>query len=38
MNLEDNGFNMNEIYKNLLNDGLKAFEDAFNDILKSLED
>ena len=38
MNLEDNGFNMDEIYKSLLNDGLKAFEDAFNDMLKSLED
>jgi len=38
MNLEDNGFNMDEIYKTLLSDGLKAFEDAFNDMLKSLED
>jgi len=38
MNLEDNGFNMDEIYKNLLNDGLKAFEKSFNDMLKSLED
>jgi len=38
MNLEDNGFNMDEIYKSLLNDGLKAFEDAFNDMLKLLED
>ena len=38
MNLEDNGFNMDEIYKSLLNDGLKAFEESFNDMLKSLED
>ena len=38
INLEDNGFNMEEIYKELLNDGLKAFEDAFNDMLKGLEE
>jgi len=38
MNLEDNGFDMDEIYKSLLNDGLKAFEESFNDMLKSLED
>jgi len=37
MNLEDNGFDMDEIYKSLLNDGLKAFEESFNDMLKSLE-
>jgi transaldolase len=36
MNLEDNGFNMNEIYKELLDDGLKAFEDSFNEMLKNL--
>jgi len=38
INLEDNGFNMEEIYKELLVDGLKAFEDAFNDMLKGLEE
>ncbi len=37
-NLKDNGFNMDEIYKELLNDGLKAFEDAFNNMLKELEE
>ena len=37
INLEDNGFNMDEIYKNLLDDGLKAFKDAFDEMLKSLQ-
>ncbi|MCK4441347.1 MAG: transaldolase [Sulfurovaceae bacterium] len=37
INLEDNGFNMNEIYQSLLDDGLKAFEESFNDMLKSLD-
>jgi len=37
-NLKDNGFDMDEIYKELLNDGLKAFEDAFNNMLKELEE
>ena len=37
-NLEDNGFSMDEITKQLLNDGLSAFEDAFKKMLDSLED
>ena len=34
--LEDNGFEMQEIYKELLDDGLSAFEKAFKDMLDSL--
>ncbi len=34
--LEDNGFDMQEIYKELLDDGLSAFEKAFKDMLDSL--
>ncbi|SFV65560.1 Transaldolase [hydrothermal vent metagenome] len=37
-NLEDNGFSMDEICKGLLDDGLSAFEDAFKEMLDSLED
>jgi len=37
INLEDNGFNMDEIYKELLSDGLKAFEESFNDMLEKLK-
>ncbi len=37
INLEDNGFNMEEIYKELLDDGLKAFEESFNSILEALK-
>jgi transaldolase len=36
-NLEDNGFNMDEICKKLLDDGLSAFEDAFKNMLASLD-
>jgi transaldolase len=35
--LEDNGFNMEEIYKELLNDGLVAFEEAFSSMLDTLK-
>ncbi len=38
MNLEDNGFDMDAIYKQLLDNGLSAFEDAFKAMLESLED
>ena len=38
VNLEDNGFNMEKIYKELLDDGLIAFEKAFQEMLDSLED
>jgi transaldolase len=34
--LSDNGFDMDEVYKELLNDGLKAFEKAFQEMLDSL--
>ena len=37
-NLKDNGFYMDEITKELLDDGLSAFEDAFKEMLESLED
>jgi transaldolase len=37
-NLKDNGFSIDEIAKELLDDGLSAFEDAFKDMLESLED
>jgi transaldolase len=36
INLEDNGFNMNDIYKGLLSDGLKAFEESFQEMLDIL--
>lgn len=35
--LNDNGFDMDEVYKELLHDGLKAFENAFNDMLDTLK-
>jgi transaldolase len=38
INLEDNGFKMEEIAKELLDDGLSAFEKAFQEMLDSLED
>jgi len=34
--LSDNGFDMDEVYKGLLNDGLKAFEKAFQEMLDTL--
>jgi transaldolase len=34
--LQDNGFDMQEVYKELLDAGLKAFEDAFEDMLNKL--
>jgi len=37
-NIEDNGFSMDEITKELLNNGLSAFEDAFKEMLESLEE
>ncbi len=37
INLEDNGFNMEEIYKELLDNGLKAFKESFNDMLDKLK-
>jgi transaldolase len=37
INLEDNGFNMEEIYKQLLQDGLVAFEESFNDMLVKIK-
>jgi transaldolase len=37
MNLEDNGFNMEEIYRELLDSGLKAFEESFKDMLEKLK-
>jgi len=38
MSLEDNGFNMEGIYKQLLEEGLVAFEQSFQAMLESLED
>ena len=35
--LSDCGFDMDEIYKSLLANGLKAFEDAFSEMLESLK-
>jgi transaldolase len=35
--LADNGFDMDEIYETLLKDGLKAFEEAFTDMLEKLK-
>ena len=37
MNLEDNGFNMEKIYKELLDEGLTAFEDSFKDMLEKIK-
>jgi len=37
MNLEDNGFNMDKIYQELLDDGLQAFKDSFNNMLNKLK-
>lgn len=37
MNLEDNGFNMEKIYKQLLDEGLVAFEESFNDMLEQIK-
>jgi len=34
--LSDNGFDMDEVYKMLLNDGLKSFEKAFQEMLDTL--
>ncbi len=34
--ISDHGFNMNEVYQSLLNDGLKAFEKAFQEMLDTL--
>ena len=38
INLKDNGFDMEEISKELLNDGLVQFEEAFSKMLESLKD
>jgi len=35
--LADNGFDMDEIYDTLLKDGLKAFEEAFTQMLETLK-
>jgi transaldolase len=35
--LADSGFDMNEVYDSLLKDGLEAFEQAFQEMLDSLE-
>ena len=35
--LSDNGFDMDEVYKRLLHDGLEAFEKAFQDMLDRLK-
>jgi len=37
MNIEDNGFKMEKIYKELLDDGLKAFETSFQDMLDQIK-
>ena len=37
MNLEDNDFNMEKIYKQLLKEGLVAFEDSFTDMLEKIK-
>ena len=34
--LDDNGFDMDEVYAQLLKEGLKAFEEAFQDMLNSI--
>jgi len=38
INLKDNGFDIEEISKTLLDTGLVQFEEAFSDMLKSLEE
>jgi transaldolase len=35
--LADNGFSMDEIYQELLEDGLQAFEQAFQEMLDTLK-
>ena len=35
--LSDNGFDMDEVYTQLLNEGLEAFENAFQDMLDSIK-
>ena len=35
--LSDNGFDMDEIYRQLLSEGLEAFENAFQDMLDSIK-
>jgi transaldolase len=37
MNLEDNGFDMDKIYKQLLDEGLKAFEESFKEMLNQIK-
>jgi len=37
MNLEDNGFKMEQIYKQLLDEGLTAFEASFKDMLEQIK-
>ena len=37
MRLEDNGFNMDKIYKQLLDEGLVAFEESFTDMLEQIK-
>jgi len=37
MNLEDNGFRMEEVYKKLLDEGLLAFEESFQDMLDQIK-
>ena len=37
MNLEDNGFDMDKIYAQLLDEGLVAFEESFNDMLEQIK-
>ncbi|MBN2768603.1 MAG: transaldolase [Campylobacterales bacterium] len=36
--MNDNGIDMNEVYGKLLEDGLKAFENSFEEILNALKD
>lgn len=38
LNLRDNGFDIEEISKELLDEGLRQFEEAFSTMLESLED
>ena len=35
--LSDNGFDMDEVYSQLLSEGLEAFENAFQDMLDSIK-
>lgn len=37
MNLEDNGFHMEDIYKQLLDEGLTAFENSFKAMLETIK-